>query len=115
MENIINFPTKSVRDWLIVERELKQQLSGFGFPTSANNRLVQVMKDFFEILDPDFNFSIQAPFSGALSPDQRSSICADIGEQMGVLISERLQAFTQKLFFDRLHREIDICLELGMM
>jgi hypothetical protein len=114
MENVVNFPTKSVRDKLIIERAMKEALEKTVLSESARTRIVENMKVFYEVLEFPFNFSVPISFPGSIPKDQRDAICSQVGEKIGAVSSEQLQAFTNKLFFNRLYYEIDVCGELGI-
>jgi hypothetical protein len=112
MENIINFPTKSVRDWVLIERTMEEEFSRLGIPLLVQIRLIENMKSFYQVLDFEFNFNTQIAFPGTIPIDNVNAICSEVGEKIGALSSKQLQIFTNKLFFDRLYREIDICRKL---
>lgn len=112
--NIVNFPIKSVRDWLMIEREMKEIFLKGGVSSSVQARLIEKMKSFYELLDVEFNSSIDIVFPSILSREQTMAICSDISQKIGAASSEQLKAFTNKLFIDRLYREIDMCRELGL-
>src|SRR5262245_43140834 len=61
MDNVVNFPSKTVRDWVVIERELILQLQNAGAPPSVRDRLVEKMKAFRPILDRDFDISVPTP------------------------------------------------------
>jgi hypothetical protein len=114
MGDIVNFPTKSVRDWLIIERAMNEAFSRDRVSSSVQTRLVERMKSFYKLLELDFNFTINAKFPSVISQDQINAICSEIGENIGAVGSEKLQAFTHKLFFDRLEVEMDLCRALHL-
>jgi hypothetical protein len=111
---VINFPTKTVRDWLIIERAMNESLLETQLSPPAQARLVERMKSFYETLQLDFNFTIKAEFPDLLSREQIGAVCMQVSEKVGMAAAEKLQAFTNKLFFDRLAVEIDLCLALGI-
>jgi len=115
MDNIVTFPTKFVRDWLIIERAMNDVFSQNEISPSAQARLTERMKSFYETLQLDFNFTIEVQFPDVLSNDQARSICSQIGEKIGAASSETLQAFTNKLMIERLYVEIDLCRALGIL
>lgn len=115
MSNIIQFPAKSVRDWTIIERALLEELSKNKFPSEVQQRLVDVMRSFYEALNLDFNFVMTAEFPPSLSSAQVSDLCSSISERVAQTSGELLQSFTNKLFFERLNREIAVCHELGLI
>jgi hypothetical protein len=113
VDNVVNFPAKSARDWLLIERLMAEKLSKHSISPVVQAGLIERMKAFYEILDTDLSFSIDAPSLGDVSQEQVRTFCFDIGEKIGPIMSERIYAFTQKLFIERLNREIDVCRELG--
>lgn len=114
MNNIIDFPAKSIRDWVIIERALNDALKAAGMPPQVQKRLIEKMKDFHPILDRDFDFSIPTPPIN-LPADQVNAMCATIGGKLRVALKEQLNAFTQALFIERLYREIEACREIGLL
>jgi len=113
MENVVDFPTKSVRDWLIIERTLKELLSRTRLPPDIQAGLIEKMKSFYALLDCSFAVSLNIEIPDPGGEDKAAAICSKIGEQVGARISEQLQAFTTRLLIERLLREFDICNELG--
>lgn len=114
-DNIFQFPTKSVRDWAIIEREMKVQLDGRRCPEAVQDRLIRSMEAFYKTLEVDMNFSINAELPTSIGHDLATEIRASIGSDIGKQTSEILQAFTNKLWVDRLNREIDFCREMGLI
>lgn len=114
MAEIVNFPTKAVRDWAVIEREMRSALSQTDFSQQAQARITERMKSFYETLDPNLTFSVRAEFPRFISTEGVSALCADISEKIGATISEGLKAFTNRLFIDRLDVEIDLCRALGL-
>mgnify|MGYP005760673829 CR=1 FL=1 len=116
MENVIQFPTQPVRDWLLIERSMNETLESHRVSEAAHSRLVKIMKEFYqETLNFKFNLSTAAEFPGTLSANEVSSICSEIGNKIGKSSSEQLQAFTKSLFLERLRREVEVCRELGLL
>ncbi|MGD0764227.1 MAG: hypothetical protein ABR929_13745 [Roseiarcus sp.] len=114
MAEIVNFPTKSVRDWLIVERALNDILSQARVSPAAHARIIDRMKAFYSTLDNDFTFSVNASFPHNITEAQAASLVSQIGEKLVVDLSEQLHAFTYKLFVERLNVEAELCGALGV-
>jgi hypothetical protein len=119
MENVVEFPTKTVRDWALIERDMRASFASAGFSREVQNRLVDVMKSFWQLLNFPFNFSIpdlviEIPVP-VPSKDQITVISSAIAQKVGELSSEQLQDFTAKLMAERVSREISICRELGLL
>ena len=113
--NIVNFPTRSVREWLIIERALNEELAKLGVPPAVHSRVLERMKAFFQVMDVSFNFTSNIAIPGAVSQDQIAAICSGAQEHLGAQISEQIHDFTNKIFFDRLCRELEVCRELGLL
>jgi hypothetical protein len=115
VENVVNFPAKSVRDWLIIERGIKEELEIQNIPLDVRTRIIDGMKSLHEICDFPSDFQISVAFPNKLSQAEITSICSDIGEKVGAIFSERLQALTERIRVERVHREMNICRELGLL
>lgn len=115
MENVVEFPTKSVRDWLLIERTMAAEFTKLGLSEAIKERLSENMKAFYKVMDHDFRFSFDAELPSTISKDQARAIFSSIGNKTSVVLGEQIHAFTNKLFFDRLHREIEVCGELGLL
>lgn len=116
MKNIIQFPTQLVRDWLTIEESMIDALKKLNASKVAHERIIRIMKNFFqETLNFQLNLSTTAKFPGSLSASEVSDICSEIGDNIGASSSKQLQTFTKALFLERLHREIEICRELGIL
>jgi hypothetical protein len=66
------------------------------------------MKEFYDILEPDLSFSFPFDFPPGVTAAQARLIATSVSEKVSALIQERLQAYTQKLFIDRLDREMQM-------
>lgn len=66
MDNIIEFPTKSVRNYSEIERGLREVLHRAGATESITNTVLQNMDEFIRLLSFDFNFSIPVESASAL-------------------------------------------------
>jgi hypothetical protein len=117
MNNVIQFPSKGVRDWTIIERSLKSGLAELEISDSVARRINDRMKSFYEFCDPDFNFSLDFDFeiSGSMSEQQKALFRSRLSEKVSAASEEKIQAFTKKLFFERLDCEINFCRELGLI
>ena len=106
MGTVVSFPTKSVRDWLIIERAMKDKFSELSVAAPVQNRLIEQMQAFYHLLDFQFNFSLDISFPDTLTKEQTSAICHDIRQQVTAAVEKHLQDFTNKLFNERLSREV---------
>jgi hypothetical protein len=114
VENIVNFPTKLVKDWTSIERPMRFELSKIGIPAGqVQERIVGIMHEFYELLS-DIDISCKLDIGLPVPPDAGAAIREEIGARISALQHERLQAYKHKLFMERLDREIVACRELGL-
>jgi hypothetical protein len=106
---VIQFPSKSVGDWAVIERSMKNEFSRLNTPPRIQGRLIEQMKAFYQLLDCPIKFSIDISFPDDITQAQTSLICHEIGKNISGVIEEQFQAFTNTLIIDRLHRELEFC------
>lgn len=90
LENVIQFPTRSVRSWNSIRQITDEQLIKSGMPEFGRKRVIENMKKLFDALDVTLTFTPEIPFE------------------------EQFQKFTSKLLLERLIREIEVCGELNL-
>lgn len=115
--NVVDFPSKDVRDWAIIERSLRDSLRRANASAAAEQRIVFAMKQFHNILDPQFQFTIpdfSFEIDGTMSAEQKGTFRARLEEKISKASGEILQSFTKTLFVERLSREIEFCRELRL-
>lgn len=113
-EKIIQFPTKSVRDWETIRRALLKEIIKHGASQTAQDRILERLKSFYEIVDFEFNISMDFVFPDTISTEDMSIISTGVGEQLGPIFGKQIQAFTKRLYIERLKSEVDFCIELGI-
>jgi hypothetical protein len=106
---VIQFPSKSVGHWAVIERSMKNEFSRLNTPPRIQGRLIEQMKAFYQLLDCPIKFSIDISFPDDITQAQTSLICHEIGKNISGVIEEQFQAFTNTLIIDRLHRELEFC------
>ena len=112
---VVQFPSKSVREWTTIERSMVEALEECGVSEQAKKLIVANMKEFWETLKHPFDYTIQIALPGKISPEEADVIRQDIATKVGSAHSERLQAFTNKLFIERVKREARFYNELGIL
>jgi len=115
MGDIVSFPVKLVRDWLIIERAMNDAFIQNRTPEAAQNRLKEQMKSFYEIMHGEIDLNFDVEFPPGISREQAALVSSRIREKGSLALEEQLHAFTHKLFFDRLRREMDVCREIGLL
>lgn len=108
MDKVTDFPTRAAREWFIIEREIKAHLSQFNVPPAVEKRLIIAMKAFYATMDVSLGFKFDIPFP--VSSEQTEALTST----MRGAFAESIHEFTNKLYFERLLREIDVCRELGL-
>jgi hypothetical protein len=114
MASIIEFPTKAVRDWAIIERTTIDELKQLRVSPTVENRVIEQMKKTYDLLD-DFSFSAPIEFPGSIPADQIAILCAGISDKISEAIKEHLHALANRILIDRLNREMQVCQELGLI
>jgi hypothetical protein len=114
MSNIIKFPTKAVRDWAIIERAIVDELQRLRVSPTAESRIVEQVRNTYDLLD-GFDLSMPVEFPGSIPADQVAIMCTDIGQRISAAIKEHLHTMTSRILIDRLHRELQVCRELGLI
>lgn len=96
MNNVHNFPTKAIRDWIEISKLVLEMAEKIGLTKDEKNILITRIKPFYELLQIEIRFSLDAfPFS------------EEIKNQLDEFAKE-LQERSNKLLFDRIKREIEI-------
>jgi hypothetical protein len=86
---------------------MRDYLTNEGTLDSVQNALVETMREFWKLLDPDLNFTISIGFPSTMSAIDQAALRDDIGRQISTVTTQRTQAFTNRLFFERFDRELD--------
>ena len=102
MSHIVNFPTKQVRDWAIMERGLETILSEAKISDTAKIEILERINDFFNLVQMEFAFSI--------SENLLSSVDSELNR-----FSLALQERSNKLILDRILIEIEVCKLKGLL
>jgi len=113
--NVIKFPAKAARDWALIEKAIREQCSVNMFSPEVQKRLLEVMKPFWEMLDPGLNFSVDIAFPAYIREEDRAAITAAVSRDISRMNGEILNRFTNHLYIERLRREVDLCRDLGLI
>ncbi len=96
MDNVIAFPVKSVRARAEIERIIRNHLQEAGASHDETEAIISNMKEFLELLELDFDFSIPSSVASAsvvsVIESQLSEFSAALKERTNQLMVERLKA-----------------------
>ena len=70
-DKIVPFPTKAVRDWIGVERQIDELLANIGLLPEAKLRIKERLKTFNDMLAVTFDLSGSMTIHGPVSPAQQ--------------------------------------------
>jgi hypothetical protein len=115
MENVVQFPTKAVRDWASLERTLKDLLGQAGVSQACKDRITERMKAFWEQLDPKMDLAFDVRATPPVDAAQLHAILWGVSDTIGEKCGTQLQAFTNSLFIERFYREVEACTEVGIL
>jgi len=105
--NIIEFPTRSVREWIKVERTIRETLEQAGASQEMTEEVCGRMKEVYEKYDRVFTFALGLPLPEHLSLEQRRAIDNSIRNAVEGLTKE-IHEYTNQVLFDRLCIEIEL-------
>ncbi len=91
MDNVIAFPVKSVRARAEIERIIRNHLQEAGASHDETEAIISNMKEFLELLELDFDFSIPSSVASVIE-SQLSEFSAALKERTNQLMVERLKA-----------------------
>lgn len=108
MGDLIEFPSKSVRDWAVLERGIRRALVNAGASTEMQSHVVSRMHSFWkEELEQSYVFKFNMRPSLNISKQSSMEIENSIREAVSNF-QEQIQEHHQKLFIDRTKVEIDL-------
>jgi hypothetical protein len=114
MAEIFVFPTKPA-GWAAIEHELRANLLQLGHSEEVQDRLAVNLKPFWEMLEQPHNLNFPGPVIPAvINAEQVAAFRAALENNISAATTMMWQAFREKLFYERMYRELDICKELGL-
>jgi hypothetical protein len=93
LDNVIAFPSKSVRDRAEIERAIREVLLDGGASQEGVATVIANMGEFLDLLDLDFKFSFPASISASVEGQFK---------EFSVALQER----TSRLIFERVKMEV---------
>lgn len=96
MAEIINFPTREIRDWVEIERDLVQYLRKAKLHPDAEREILSRMKSFIELLNIQIAFPYQDNAPEVFSREMSRCI-TEINELSARLVKERLECELERV------------------
>lgn len=106
MAEILPFPTKSVRDWRIIQEALNRTLIQAGADDSARTAIIDRMKSFCSKIAREFDFSFDLPLP-PLTKEQRDAL-QDSLKQGVERAATQIHEMTSEILLDRVLLEIQL-------
>lgn len=101
---VIQFPTRAVRDSAAIERTLRQILNQCGASPDMIEEVCSRTKDYFEKLNIDFGTSCQLP----PLPEGLKAVIQDSINQGLKKLFDQIHEYTSKILYDRVCLEIEL-------
>ena len=102
MADIIPFPTKSVRDWVVLEKTFRDALANNGVTDpAAIAHIVGRMRPFVDLCNRDFSDSVPLTLPGNTTIEQHAALRSALEDAFGRFEKSR-QQLTNELLLDRL-------------
>jgi len=105
--NITNFPTQAVRDWVLVERSIKDIMQQADASQEMIKEVCRRMKEVWEKYKIEFKFSLELPSLPNFPAGLRKEIVESVQKAFKPF-SEQIHEYTSQVLFDRLLLEIEL-------
>lgn len=102
--NVIEFPTRAVRDWVVMERTIQEIMQEGGGSTEMIKEVCGRMKETWEKYNTQFGFALELP---QLPPVLARAINDSVQKAIKDLV-DQIHEYTSKIFYDRLLLEIEL-------
>lgn len=107
MNNIINFPTKAVRDKAVIDKAINDLLDQTTADQKTKNELTQRLLELFEIYQQDYSFNFSLDFPPTITQPQADKIGSSIKENFG-RFEKLIHNHMNKILLERFQTEIKL-------
>jgi len=107
MTNVIQFPTKTSQDWLMLEKTLRSILNDVNAPLEMQDTICSNMKDVFNKYNIDLSFSLSLTYPADTTNEQHEVVKSEIDKGINEL-GQKLHNFTNEVILDRIQLEIEL-------
>jgi len=105
MTKILDFPTKVVRDWRVIEKALRDVLDGTPADQIAKETIIARMKPVYELCNRSFSITVDVPLPESTSVHERRDVENAIQRAMQQY-EFGLHQLTNEILLERLTMEI---------
>ena len=105
--NVINFPTEAVRDWVLVEKSIKNIMQQADASPEMIKEVCGRMKEIWEKYKIEFKFSVELPTLSNFPEALRKEIDESLKKAFETF-AEQIHEYTSQVLFDRLLLEIEL-------
>ena len=102
--NVIQFPTRAVREWIILERHFQDILERSGASPEMTEEVCARMKEAAEKFNGEFKFALELP----PLPEGLKGIIDDAIQKAAKILADQVHEYSWKIMLDRLQLEIDL-------
>jgi hypothetical protein len=103
--NVIEFPTRAVREWTVLERSFRDVLARSGASPEMMEEVCGRMKEYWKKSDVKISLPIQIP---AGLPEWARKAIDDSFQKLTKSLADQLHVYTGDLMLDRLRLEVDL-------
>ena len=107
MDNIIDFPKKDEREWLIIEKSIKMNLNETN--RLSNNDIDYICKRikefYFEVMNEKFSFNFEIP--QGISEEKRKELINSVKNSF----KKQIHNYTSKILYERLEFEVELLMK----
>ena len=105
--NVINFPTRAVREWVMVEITIRDVLEEAGASSKMIKEICARMKDLYEKYNQRYTFALKLPLSDHVPLEQQRAIEDAVRNAVEGLEMD-IYEYSSQVLFDRLCLEIEL-------
>ena len=106
MGKILEFPTKPVRDWMLVEATLRGILDRTPADERAKQTILTRFRTFFDLCNKTHSAKIALPLPASMTEAEREAIADAVAVAFGEY-EQWLQHYVNQLLLERLTLEIE--------
>jgi hypothetical protein len=104
--DILQFPARAVREWTVVEEEIRRQLVQNGADAGATDAILARIREVWLKFSRTFTVTIDLPMPAHSSAAERDQMSEAVNKTIAALTTQ-FHALTSEMLFDRVLVEIE--------